>query len=97
MRLVGEADHVDWFCDTDDDITREFAQDISSDVTHITVEIRDLEPLEVTHEIRRTASKNNEQLQSGEIAKRQFNENLRALKNLYHKQDKPARSSDKII
>ena len=35
---------VKWYCDPDDDITREFAQDISSDVSHITVEITDLEP-----------------------------------------------------
>ena len=31
-----------WYCDPDDDITREFAQDISSDTSHIKVEILDL-------------------------------------------------------
>ncbi len=40
----GRAVSVDWFCDADDDITREFAQDISSDVAHITVTIADLAP-----------------------------------------------------
>ena len=44
----GRSVTVDWFCDTDDDITREFAQDISSDVSHITVEIRDLDPVEAS-------------------------------------------------
>jgi len=34
---------VQWYCDAEDDITREFAQDISSDVTNITVTICDLE------------------------------------------------------
>ena len=33
---------VEWFCDPDDDITREFAQDISADISHITVTISDL-------------------------------------------------------
>lgn len=41
---TGRAISVKWYCDPDDDITREFAQDISSDVSHITVEITDLEP-----------------------------------------------------
>ena len=41
---TGRAISVDWYCDADDDITREFAQDISSDVTHIEVMIKDLEP-----------------------------------------------------
>ena len=45
---LGRSISVDWFCDTDDDITREFAQDISSDVAHITVEIRDLDPVDAT-------------------------------------------------
>ena len=35
----GRMINVHWHCDPDDDITREFAQDISSDVTHITVTI----------------------------------------------------------
>lgn len=35
---------VTWHCDPDDDITREFAQDISSDTIHITVEIVELLP-----------------------------------------------------
>lgn len=37
---------VAWYCDPDDDITREFAQDISSDVTNITVTICDLEQVD---------------------------------------------------
>jgi hypothetical protein len=41
---TGRAISVDWYCDGDDDITREFAQDISSDVSHIAVVISDLEP-----------------------------------------------------
>ena len=41
---TGRAINVKWYCDADDDITREFAQDISSDVAHISVEITDLEP-----------------------------------------------------
>ena len=35
---------VAWHCDPDDDITREFATDISSDVQHISVEILDMAP-----------------------------------------------------
>lgn len=35
---------VYWYCDPDDDITREFALDISSDVTNISVELCDLAP-----------------------------------------------------
>lgn len=41
---TGRAITVEWYCDPDDDITREFAQDISSDVSHINVTITDLEP-----------------------------------------------------
>ena len=41
---TGRAITVEWYCDADDDITREFAQDISSDVSHIEVVITDLEP-----------------------------------------------------
>lgn len=44
----GRMINVHWHCDPDDDITREFAQDISSDVTHITVTICDLEPLDAS-------------------------------------------------
>ena len=39
----GRQVSVQWYCDAEDDITREFAQDISSDVTNITVTICDLE------------------------------------------------------
>lgn len=39
---------VDWHCDPEDDITREFAQDISSDVSHINVTICDLAPLDAS-------------------------------------------------
>ena len=35
---------VFWYCDPDDDITREFALDISSDVSQISVELCDLDP-----------------------------------------------------
>ena len=41
----GREINVKWHCDPDDDITREFAQDISSDATHIAVELCDLAPL----------------------------------------------------
>ena len=40
----GRTITVDWSCDPDDDITREFAQDISSDVSHISVTITDMAP-----------------------------------------------------
>lgn len=33
---------VEWFCDPDDDITREFAEDIAAEVNHATVSILDL-------------------------------------------------------
>lgn len=39
----GRQVSVQWYCDAEDDITREFAQDISSDVTNLTVTICDLE------------------------------------------------------
>ena len=39
----GRQVSVQWYCDAEDDITREFAQDISSDVTNVTVTISDLE------------------------------------------------------
>ena len=39
----GRQVSVQWYCDAEDDITREFAQDISSDVTNVTVTICDLE------------------------------------------------------
>ena len=41
---AGCAVTVEWACDPDDDITREFAQDISSDVSHLSVTITDLAP-----------------------------------------------------
>ena len=34
---------VSWFCDPDDDITREFAEDISADVEHLSLTILDLD------------------------------------------------------
>ena len=34
---------VEWFCDPDDDITREFAEDIAAEVSHASVSIRDLD------------------------------------------------------
>jgi hypothetical protein len=34
---------VQWFCDPDDDITREFAEDIAAEVTHASVTILDLD------------------------------------------------------
>ena len=44
----GRKIDVNWHCDPDDDITREFAQDISSDATHIQVTICDLAPLDAS-------------------------------------------------
>ena len=34
---------VEWFCDPDDDITREFAEDIAAEVSHAAVTILDLD------------------------------------------------------
>ena len=34
---------VQWFCDPDDDITREFAEDIAAEVSHAAVSILDLD------------------------------------------------------
>ena len=34
---------VDWYCDPDDDITREFAEDIAADVSNASVSILDLD------------------------------------------------------
>lgn len=34
---------VNWYCDPDDDITREFAEDIASEVTKVAVNILDLD------------------------------------------------------
>jgi len=34
---------VEWFCDPDDDITREFAEDIAAEVSHASVSILDLD------------------------------------------------------
>ena len=38
----GTAVTIDWYCDPDDDITREFAEDIASDVSNAKVTILDL-------------------------------------------------------
>lgn len=40
---AGSAVTVNWYCDPDDDITREFAEDIASDVSSATVTILDLD------------------------------------------------------
>ena len=40
---AGTSITIDWFCDPDDDITREFAEDIASDVSNAKVSIRDLD------------------------------------------------------
>ena len=34
---------VNWYCDPDDDITREFAEDIASEVSNVSVSILDLD------------------------------------------------------
>ena len=39
---AGSAVTIDWYCDPDDDITREFAEDIASDVSSAKVTILDL-------------------------------------------------------
>lgn len=39
----GIAVTVDWYCDPDDDITREFAEDIAADIEAITVTLHDLD------------------------------------------------------
>ena len=39
----GATVKVDWFCDPDDDITREFAEDIAAEVSHASVSILDLD------------------------------------------------------
>ena len=39
----GTTVKVDWYCDPDDDITREFAEDIAADVSHASVTILDLD------------------------------------------------------
>ena len=39
----GRSITVNWYCDPDDDITREFAEDISADVSHVQLTIMDLE------------------------------------------------------
>ena len=33
---------IKWFCDSDDDITREFAEDVACDMKHLTVTILDM-------------------------------------------------------
>ena len=40
---AGSTVTIDWYCDPDDDITREFAEDIASDVSSAKVTIRDLD------------------------------------------------------
>ena len=39
----GRAITLNWYCDPDDDITREFAEDISADVAQVQLTIMDLE------------------------------------------------------
>jgi len=39
---AGATVSVKWFCDGDDDITREFAEDISADIEHISINIFEL-------------------------------------------------------
>ena len=39
----GIAVTVDWYCDPDDDITREFAEDIAADIEAVTVTLHDLD------------------------------------------------------
>jgi len=39
----GMAITVEWFCDPEDDITREFAEDIAAEVRHASVSILDLD------------------------------------------------------
>lgn len=39
----GIAINVNWYCDPDDDITREFAEDIASEVNNAVVKILDLD------------------------------------------------------
>lgn len=41
---AGQAIVIDWHCDPDDDITREFAEDISDDLSAITFQIIDADP-----------------------------------------------------
>jgi len=38
----GATISVKWFCDGDDDITREFAEDISADIEHVSINIFEL-------------------------------------------------------
>jgi len=40
---AGSAVTIDWYCDPDDDITREFAEDIASEVSSAKVSILDLD------------------------------------------------------
>ena len=40
---TGRTVTIDWYCDPDDDITREFAEDIASDISNATVSILDLD------------------------------------------------------
>ena len=84
----GRQIDVKWHCDPDDDITREFAQDISSDATHIAVELCDLAPLEVTSKSDELLQKITQQLQSDDADKDNLTADLEALINLYHKQDR---------
>jgi hypothetical protein len=39
---AGATVSIKWFCDGDDDITREFAEDISADIEHISINIFEL-------------------------------------------------------
>lgn len=38
----GATVSIKWFCDSDDDITREFAEDISADIEHVNIDILEL-------------------------------------------------------
>jgi hypothetical protein len=38
----GASISIKWFCDGDDDITREFAEDISADIEHVSINIFEL-------------------------------------------------------
>lgn len=39
---AGATVSIKWFCDSDDDITREFAEDISADIEHVNIDILEL-------------------------------------------------------
>ena len=39
---AGAVVSIKWYCDGDDDITREFAEDISADIEHVSIDIVEL-------------------------------------------------------